>query len=126
MACFIVPAVEAVATTVATKIIEKKENNTEALEVKTGFSRKFKWLNNMLWGGSALLAFEHAWHGEIMPWFPFLTNAVDPASRSEMLHEMATTGVTMAVLVTVVWAVMVVASNAIEKRSDLVELENSK
>lgn len=126
MACFIVPAVEAVAATVATKIIEKKENNIEALEVKTGFSRKFKWLNNMLWGGSALLAFEHAWHGEIMPWFPFLTNAVDPASRSEMIHEMATTGVTMAVLVTVVWAVMVVASNAIEKKSDLVELENSK
>ena len=126
MACFIIPAVEAVATTVATKIIEKKENNTEALEVKTGFSRKIKWLNNMLWGGSALLAFEHAWHGEIMPWFPFLTNAVEPASRSEMIHEMATTGVTMAVLVSVVWAVMVVASNAIEKRSHLVELENSK
>lgn len=24
------------------------------------------WLNNMLWGGSALLAFEHVWHGSVV------------------------------------------------------------
>ena len=33
-----------------------------------------------------------------------------------MLHEMATTGVAMAVLVTAVWAGMVAISNVIEKR----------
>jgi len=33
------------------------------------------WLTNMLWGGSLLLAFEHVWHGEETPWFPFLTAA---------------------------------------------------
>ncbi|MDO4301003.1 MAG: hypothetical protein Q4D26_06395 [Clostridia bacterium] len=116
MACFVVPAVEAVVTTVATKVIEKKENKGEA-EVRTGFSGKLKWLNKMLWGGSALLAFEHLWHGEIVPWFPFLTNAVNPVNRAEMLHEMATGGVGMTVLVTVVWAVMVIASNALVKRT---------
>ena len=71
----------------------------------------------MLWGGVALLAFEHLWHGEITPFFPFLTAATEGAAAvSEMLHEMATVGVGMAILVTVVWAVMVAVSYAIEKR----------
>ena len=35
----------------------------------------------------------------------------------EMFHEMATTGVTMAVLVTLVWGVMCVVTSAIEKRA---------
>ena len=34
-----------------------------------------------------------------------------------MLHEMSTVGVTMAVLVTVVWGGAVVATNAIRRRS---------
>ena len=70
----------------------------------------------MLWGGSALLAFEHIWHGEVTPWFPFLTAAGNPEDAMTMLHEMATTGVAMAVLVTAVWAGMVAVSNVIEKR----------
>ena len=70
----------------------------------------------MLWGGSALLAFEHIWHGEVTPWFPFLTAAGNPGDAMAMLHEMATTGVAMAVLVTAVWAGMVAVSNVIEKR----------
>ena len=72
-------------------------------------------LNNMLWGGSALLAFEHVWHGEVTPWFPFLTNAANPADRAEMFAEMATSGVGMAVLVTAVWMVAVAALSYIEK-----------
>lgn len=118
MACFVVPAVEAAVTTIITKKIEKKEK-TEARKnsVSMGFSRKLKWLNNMLWGGSALLAFEHLWHGEIVPWFPFLTNAVNPVNRAEMLHEMATAGVSMTLLVTAVWAAIVGVSVSIEKRA---------
>lgn len=65
MACFLVPATEAVVTTIATKIIEKKENvktsvseeHTEVPEVKIPLSKKIKWLNGMLWGGSLLLAY---------------------------------------------------------------------
>ena len=60
----------------------------------------------MLWGGAILLAFEHLWHGEIVPWFPFLTAMADPADAMEMFHEMATVGVTMAVLITVVWLIV--------------------
>ena len=114
MACFTVPAAEAIITTVAKKIVKNKETTETD---KISFSTKLGWLNKMLWGGSALLAFEHVWHGEVVPYFPFLT-AVENGETSEMLHEMATTGVTMAVIVTAVWGLMVLVSNVIEKRSE--------
>lgn len=127
MACFTVPAVEAIVVTVVKKVIEKKEKQPEEVSVvldgtpetayKIPFSRKLKWLTNLLWGGSALLAFEHVWHGEVVPWFPFLTAAADPADAAEMLHEMATVGVSMAVLVTLVWLAMLGVSSIIEKRA---------
>ena len=114
MACFLVPATEAIVATVAKKAVKDK---TAAEASRIPFSRKLKWLSNMLWGGSALLAFEHVWHGEVTPWFPFLTAAADPADAAEMLHEMSTIGVTMAALVTVVWVGMLAASAIIEKRA---------
>ena len=127
MACFTVPAAEAIITTIAGKIIkskEKKQGLSGAVNTKPeadsegtpkiSFSTKLGWLNKMLWGGSALLAFEHVWHGEVVPFFPFLT-AVENGEASEMLHEMATAGVSMALLVTAVWGVMVGVSTLIEK-----------
>lgn len=118
MACFLVPAAEAAAVSIAARIIGKKEGQAKpAAEGKLPFSRKLKWLTNLLWGGSALLAFEHVWHGEVVPWFPFLTAAGNPADAAEMFHEMATVGVTMAVLVTAVWGVMLAVSAAMEKRT---------
>lgn len=115
MACFIVPATEAVVTTVIQKVVNKNEDkkDSKGSETKLRFSEKLKWLNGMLWGGSGLLAFEHLWHGEITPFFPFLTAANDPADTAEMLHEMATSGSAMAVLVTAVWAVAAVAADKI-------------
>ena len=126
MACFLIPTTEAIVTTILQKVLSSKEKNMEIHHEgdssenlpKSGFSRKLKWLNNMLWGGSALLALEHVWHGEVVPWFPFLTAASDPSSRSEMFHEMATVGVTMALLVTAVWAGMVIVSSRLEKKAD--------
>ncbi len=128
MACFIVPAAEAVITTIVAKSMKSGEksnknsnikfdgNNLEAAE-KIPFSKKLGWLNKLLWGGSVLLAFEHVWHGEVVPYFPFLTAANDPADMAEMLHEMSTVGVTMAVLVTGIWLGMVAVSHMIEKRA---------
>ncbi|MBO7564916.1 MAG: hypothetical protein J6T40_08770 [Clostridiales bacterium] len=126
MACFLVPTTEAIVTTILQKVLSSKEKNMEIHHEgdssenlpKSGFSRKLKWLNNMLWGGSALLALEHVWHGEVVPWFPFLTAASDSSSRSEMFHEMATVGVTMALLVTAVWVGMVIVSSRLEKKAD--------
>ena len=84
--------------------------------MKIPLSRKLKWLNYMLLGGVVLLMFEHVWHGEVVPWFPFLTAMSDPADAAEMFSEMATVGVTMAGLITAVWIVMCVAASFIVKR----------
>ncbi|ADU24170.1 MULTISPECIES: hypothetical protein [Ruminococcus] len=111
MACFLVPVTEAIVTTVAQKILKKSENNKVTDNSKISFSEHLSRLNKMLWGGSGLLAFEHLWHGEISPFFPFLTAANDPEDTVEMLHEMATSGSAMAVLVTVVWIGTVIVSN---------------
>ena len=123
MACFLVPTGEAIVTTVLAKAFKSKENAEasdnniseevhEAVASKIPFSKKLSWLNNMLWGGSALLAFEHVWHGEVQPFFPFLTAASYPESAAEMLHEMATVGVSMAVTVTAVWGVICAVAEA--------------
>ena len=110
MACFVVPAGEAIITTVAEKILEKNDS-----PVLSGIASKLKVLNCMLWGGSALLAFEHVWHGEVVPWFPFLTAMDDPADTADMLAEMGSVGVTMAIVVTAVWAVGVGVASAMKK-----------
>lgn len=131
MACFIVPVTEAVVTTVAAKVLKSKEEKALAHGAsedapKIRFSTKLGWLNKLLWGGSVLLAFEHLWHGEIVPWFPFLTAASDPTETAAMLHEMATVGVSMAILVTMVWVAMLAVSSAIEKRSQRADAETAK
>ena len=132
MACFIVPATEAVATTIVTKVMEKREKKQlESLNLSEEEKKKYmlqkshttlhnmKWLNSMLWGGSALLAFEHVWHGEVVPFFPFLTAASNPQDAMQMLHEMGTVGVTMAIVVTVVWGIMAGITNAIDKLPEI-------
>lgn len=124
MACFLVPAAEAVISTIAAKAVKSHESENES---NTGIklSKKLNWLNGFLWGGSGLLAFEHLWHGEITPYFPFLTSASNPADTAEMLHEMATSGVAMAVLVTAFWATVCVAADLLNKR-DKSHMEEEK
>ena len=131
MACFLVPTAEAVVVTAVAQAVKQKElkqaaakpvEASQSAEQRVPFSRKLKWLCTLLWGGALLLAFEHLWHGEVTPWFPFLTAAKDPADTAEMLSEVSSVGVTMAVLVTVVWAGMVLVSNLLEKRSPGQEL----
>lgn len=128
MACFVVPGTEAIVVTAAAVLLKKYEQNRAQMKlhsdgasteapVRTGFARKLFWLADLLWGGVILLAFEHLWHGEVVPFFPFLTAATEgPEAVSEMLGEMASVGVLMAVLVTVIWVAMVLVSAAIEKR----------
>lgn len=120
MACFLVVAGEAVVTTVVQKTVEKKEkqqgikaDNTSCIS----WGRKLGWLNKMLWGGTALLALEHVWHGEVVPWWPFLTAMENPDDIAPMLHEMATIGTAMAITVTAIWAVMVLIADAKFKAS---------
>ena len=136
MACFIVPAVEAVVVTGAYLAVKHSENK-KALTLKNGegetsheenkisWSRKLSWLLGLLWGGVFLLAFEHLWHGEVVPFPPFLSALSDPEDTAEMLHEMATVGVSMAVCVTLVWAGICAAVDvkfkSVKKTADEVE-----
>ena len=98
MACFLVPAAEAVITTITTKIIEKKEKSSpkksETVQVRLDDETV-----------------------ETTPWFPFLTGAATPESTTEMLNEMSTVGVTMAVLVTLIWGGMMGISALIERKA---------
>lgn len=123
MACFLLPAAEAIVATIAAKAVKSHEGKIEAQTMHTAWeenpiplSKKITRLSGFLWGGSGLLAFEHLWHGEISPVFPFLTAASNPTDLSAMLHEMATTGTAMALAVTAVWAVTTVVSDRITKR----------
>ena len=134
MACFLVPVAEAVMTTAISAIMKSKEKKENASVKKDGdseprvnpFRKKLNWLSTMLWGGSALLAFEHLWHGEIVPWFPFLTAAENAEDAAEMLHEMSTVGVSMAILVTAVWAGAVAVTSIIEKKAEKKEIPSAE
>jgi hypothetical protein len=128
MACFVVPGTEAIVVTAAALLLKRYEqkkvqvrltSGTESAKepAKSGFARKLFWLADLLWGGVLLLAFEHLWHGEVIPTFPFLT-AVKTGEVSEMLGEMATAGVMMAMLVTLVWAGIVAVVTVMEKKAD--------
>lgn len=103
MACFIVPASEAVISKFVAGKAEKQG--------KVSFARKLAWLTKLLAGGSVLLAFEHLWHGEIVPFAPFLT-----AGRSEALAEMSTVGMVMALFCTAAWGVMLAVCAAYERQ----------
>lgn len=128
MACFIVPGAEAAVVTAAALIVkhsEKKKLEAPKLAessslndkpAKIRFSRKLFWLCGLLWGGVLLLAFEHFWHGEIIPTAPFLTAMYNPEDISQMLHEMATVGVAMAASVTAIWGVICAVADAKYKK----------
>ena len=111
MACFTAPLAQALVVTAARSACKDK-----AAKSRNPFVRRIGWLQKMLFGGSFLLAVEHVWHGEITWRYPFLTTVKD-GNTAEMLHEIATLGVAMAVLITAVWVGMVVISSALERRA---------
>lgn len=123
MACFLVSGAEAAVVTAVRKFVEHREIakgiakkvDGKVVAVKEGhllFSRKLGWLMNMLWGGAFLLLIEHVWHGEVVPWSAMRS----PDETVVMLHEMATVGVGMAALVTVVWGAMCAVADWLEAR----------
>lgn len=103
MACFTVPLAEAVLAAAAVRTLGVRARS------RNPFLARLGWLRDMALGGSFLLAIEHVWHGEITWRFPFLT-AVANGETGEMLREMATSGVAMALLVTAAWTCMVLVA----------------
>jgi len=113
MACFTVPLAEAVVVSTVKTVVKKAGCSQKALEF---IDEKVGWLEKMLYGGSALLAIEHLYHGEISIYPPFLTALNTPEEIPVMLHEMATSGVGMAILTTAVWGVIVGVSSVLGGR----------
>ena len=129
MACFVVPAAEAIIVTAAyfaakkreTKIEAKKfasEGSFESDEKKITWSKRLSWLLGLLWGGVLLLAFEHIWHGEVILYPPFLSAMNSAEDTATMLHEMATVGTSMAVFVTAVWGAVCGIVQAMVKKQN--------
>lgn len=128
MACFLVSGGEAIVVSAVRAAVKKNEINKGVIDEDGNqltdpatdgicWTRKLGWLMNMLWGGVILLAFEHMWHGEVVPFPPFLTAMNDPLEIPVMLGEMATVGVGMAILVTVTWFVVtLIADYAVKRR----------
>jgi len=96
MACFIIPMIVAVITTVIQKIFSRK---IEKLKLNI--------LNILLWGGVALLAVEHTWHGELVPWPPFLTAMANPVDIPFLIHEITMVGGLMTTTVFAVWGLII-------------------
>jgi hypothetical protein len=124
MACFVAPATVAVVTTIVRKVVEKREGTDAAqhtahssAKVSGKWTQRLGWLNTMLWGGALLLALEHVWHGELVPWPPFLTAMQSPDQVGPMLHEIATYGTAMTAAVLVVWGLMVALDEVRSKAS---------
>ena len=114
MACFIVPLTTAAVVTSVKPALPKSASANP-------FVAKLDWLGKMMFGGSFLLAIEHIYHGEVILVPPFLTAAKEgPEAVRVMLHEMATRGTAMAVLLVVVWAVMVAFSRLSERKPNYV------
>ena len=117
MACFLVPLTEAVVVTAVRKLAFRHHADATVSAAKEGklesFREKLRVLEKMLYGGSFLLAIEHIYHGEVVLYPPFLTAMRDPAEIPVMLHEMATVGVGMALLVTAVWGAGILLASRI-------------
>jgi len=107
MACFIVPATEALVASAANALL-KRNHRTQSLTVthKTGLLSKY------LWGGSALLLLDHIVTGEVTLHYPFFTEA--PAL---IWHEMATTGVALAAGITLFWGIQWLSQSIFSKQA---------
>ena len=110
MACFTAPLAAAIAAGVARRTVAHQESSETI-----SWATKLGWLEKLSFGGCALLAFEHIWHGEIIFQFPFLTGVRD-GNTAEVLREIATVGGAMTALILSVWIGMLIVSSVIVKR----------
>lgn len=93
MSCFLVPLAQAVATSVCRKAIKNSNGSVWMQQLPT--------LEKMLWGGSLVLIVDHIAHGEL-----FTFN----------LMELLKVGVPMSLVVTLVWAIIVLVKSPALKR----------
>jgi len=129
MACFLVPLAEAVVLSGVNLVLHFSksdlENKNRVSNIIKSAKEKIGTLQKMLFGGSFLLAIEHYVNGEISFVPPFLTAMQSSEETEIMLQEMKTAGISMAVLVTAVWAVMMIVSHFLKKSSFVKNLKSN-
>jgi hypothetical protein len=76
------------------------------------------WLNAILWGAVMMLMVEHVAHGEIVPYPPFLT-----AGILEIMPEMLSVGIPMALFSTSLWASMVAVNELMARKTGILKLD---
>lgn len=101
MACFIVPMVQAIATSIYRKAASKSIASPEA----SALNRHIPALEKMLWGGTIMLVVDHVINGELTWRFPFFTALGQTGGFETMLQEMLSVGVPMSLVLTGIWAI---------------------
>ena len=101
MSCFVVPLVQAIATSAVRKLNAGKVTNPES----SLLMRNIPALEKMLWGGTIMLIVDHIINGELTWRFPFFTALNEVGGWDIMLREMLTVGVPMSLVITAAWAV---------------------
>lgn len=101
MACFIVPLVQAIGTTIYRKCNQKSISDPSASLLK----HHLPTLEKMLWGGSVMLIVDHIINGELTWRFPFFTALTETDGGAVMLREILTVGVPMSLVLTAVWLI---------------------
>lgn len=99
MACFLVPLAIGIVLSILKKLLKKTAENLR-LDILTA----------LLLGGSFILALEHVWHGEVVPWPPFLTAMENPQDVPVVINEMLTAGTAMTIAVSATWLGIVTIS----------------
>ncbi len=100
MACFLLPLSLAVILSIVQRLVRGL-----ASRIRLGL------LNAMLWGGAILLIIEHLWHGEVVPWPPFLTAMSNPSEIPVMIHEISVTGSTMTASIVGIWSLILLTQS---------------
>ncbi len=115
MACFLAPMALAIIMTTV-QLLTRHSDLPHKLKLTA--------LNSMLWGGVALLAAEHVFHGEITAWAPYLTAMSSPADTAVMLSEIATIGGSMTLAITATWAGMLAVTSLMTRRMKKIAIKD--
>ncbi len=107
MACFLAPMALAIVMTIV-QLLTRHNDLSHKLKLSA--------FNAMLWGGVALLAAEHVFHGEITAWAPYLTAMSSPADIAVMLSEIASIGGSMTAAISLTWMGMLAATTLMTKK----------
>lgn len=101
MACFLVPMVQAIATSAYRRSNEKMISDPASGALKHNIPA----LEKMLWGGTVMLIVDHIINGELTWRFPFFTAFTEVGGVQVFLNELLTVGVPMSLVLTGCWAV---------------------